>query len=198
MQGCKTPNPEIQRRLQSNRNRFPSHPMRKLNNHHTTVTRTRVGGRWMRHDAPWRPRDPCVLYDRIDPSWCAPAAPSFPFYLHPPIGRSPPAPTSRRGRRACPPPSQVSACCEAPALRRKPRRQGLDWVGFAQLWRGEEAQRRGGEQRKEEGRRERRGRERETGTGSALEIWTPEGVTVTRRETGEMGTEWNGARETGW
>lgn len=50
---------------------------------------------------------------------------------------------------------------------------------------------RGGERGEEE-------RERETGTGSALEIWTPEGVTVTRRETGEMGTEWNGARETGW
>jgi hypothetical protein len=49
-------------------------------------------------------------------------------------------------------------------------------------------QRRGREQRK----RERRGEEeRETGTGSALEIWTPGGVTVTRRETGEMGTEWN-------
>ena len=57
-------------------------------------------------------------------------------------------------------------------------------------------QRRGREQRKRE-RRRRGEEERETGTGSALEIWTPGGVTVTRRETGEMGTEWNGARETG-
>lgn len=46
-------------------------------------------------------------------------------------------------------------------------------MGFAQLWRGEEAaapRRRAGEGR------ERRGEEeRETGTGGALEIWTPGG-----------------------
>ena len=72
-------------------------------------------------------------------------------------------------------------------------------MGFAQPWRGEEAaapRKRAEEEREEE--EERTGEEeRETGTGSALEIWTPGGVTVTRRETGEMGTEWNGARETG-
>jgi hypothetical protein len=57
-------------------------------------------------------------------------------------------------------------------------------VARKQQRRGEES--RGGE------RRGQARRERETGTAAALEIWTPGGVTVTRREV--MGTEWNGAR----
>ena len=59
---------------------------------------------------------------------------------HPHRSAAPPAPTSRRGRPAAPPPSYLgSGERRAPARGRKRRREGLDWMGFAQPWRGEEA-----------------------------------------------------------
>jgi hypothetical protein len=64
-----------------------------------------------------------------------------------------------------------------------------DWVGVscALAWRGNGSAAEG--EREGQARKENQG-DRETGTAAALEIWTPGGVTVTRRGTGAMGTEW--------
>jgi hypothetical protein len=61
----------------------------------------------------------------------------------------------------------------------------LGWGSSALVWQLERKQQRRGEESRGQARRE-------TGTAAALEIWTPGGVTVTRREV--MGTEWNRVR----
>lgn len=160
MQGCKTSNPKIQRRLQSNRNRFPSHPMRKLNNH-TTVTRMRVGAVDAARRTLQAARSLCPVrsYRSLMVRSCGALIPLLP----PPADRPLPARPYLPARAA-----SVSSPISGFGVLRgsgaekeaKTTGIGLGGVRSALAWRGSTAPRRRAEERKRGGERGEEERER--------------------------------------